>query len=96
MELVGSVGQDVAAQARGVIGFLEGCLTDVDVDEFRHVIHDKDTVVPLAMLGDIAEWLAEVYAGRPTTPSSASVIGLHSMPATPADGSDSPASTSAP
>lgn len=96
LELVGVVGQDVAVQARGIIAFLEGCLTEADVEQFRTVIHAKDIVIPLATLGSIAEWLAEVYAGRPTTPSSASVVGLPTTPAMSVDGSDSPVQTPAP
>lgn len=86
---------DVTAQAAGVVRFIEGCLPDDEADRFLKVIHDKETIVPLAVLSDIHGWLMEQYTDRPTTPSSGSGNGSTPMPATPGDGAGSPELTSA-
>lgn len=85
----GSVGQ----QAAGFVSFLTGCMPDVEAEQFLLVIHDKDTIVPLATLADIAGWLIEEYTGRPTTPSSSSSPGSTQPAATSEDGSPSTTST---
>lgn len=85
-----------AAQVSGLVTFIAGCLGDVDAEQFLLTIHDKDTVVPLDTLGAIAEWLAEEYTQRPTTPSSSSQPGVTTTPATSEDGASSGVSAPTP
>ena len=85
---------DTATKAAGLIRFIEGVLSDEAAEQFRLVIHSKDTIVPVQVLAEIAGWLVEEYTDRPTTPSSGLVAGSGSTPATPEGGADSPALTS--
>lgn len=86
---------EVHVKAAGLVRFIEACMSDEQAEAFRIAIHDKDTIVPLSQLADIAQWLVEVYNDRPTTPSSGLVAGSTPTPGTPEGGADSPASTSA-
>lgn len=81
---------DVAVKLSGLVGFISGCLSDAEAEAFELLLHDKDTVVPLATLGDIAQWLAEVFTGRPTTPSSSSPAGSTPPVDSSGDGASSP------
>lgn len=86
---------DMSAQAAGIVRFIEGCMSDEVADEFRLVVHDKDTIVPLAVLIDVCSWLVEEYTTRPTTPSSGLGIGSSPTPVSPEGGAGSQESTSA-
>lgn len=92
-DLITSADGSAGMQAAGLIGFIGGCMSDADAEQFLLTIHDKDTVVPLDTLGEIAGWLAETYTSRPTTPSSSSQPGATATPATSGDGASSPTST---
>lgn len=92
-DLITSADGSPAVQAAGLIGFISGCMSDADAEQFLLTIHDKDTVVPLDTLGAIAGWLAEEYTSRPTTPSSSSQSGVTATPVTSEDGASSPIST---
>lgn len=84
----------IEVKAAGLVRFIEACMPDEQAEAFRLAIHDKDTIVPLSQLADIAQWLVEVYNDRPTTPSSGLVAGSAPTPGTPEGGPDSPASDS--
>lgn len=84
----------IEVKAAGLVRFIQGCLPDEAAEEFEIVIHDKETIVPLRLLSDIAKWLVEEYASRPTTPSSGLVAGSTPTSDTPEGGAVSPESTS--
>lgn len=84
----------IEVKAAGLVRFIEACLPEETVEDFQAVIHDKATIVPLQTLSGIAQWLVEVYADRPTTPSSGSPDGSAPTSDTPEGGADSPESTS--
>lgn len=86
--------KEITVRTAGLIRFIEDCLPDETVEAFRLLIHDKDSIVPVHVLADIANWLVETYTGRPTMPSPGSPAGSTSTPATSGDGADSPESTS--
>lgn len=92
-DLISSADGSPGAQAQGLIGFIGGCLSDTDAESFLLTIHDKDTIVPLETLGEIAEWLVAEYTARPTTPFSSSQPGATPPPATSEDGASSPTLT---
>jgi hypothetical protein len=87
----GTIGSAIA----GIVAYIEGCLPEADALAFRELVHDKDTIVPFESLMEIAEWLVEVFTGRPTTPSSSSPPGSTSTGAASEGGSSLPA-TAAP
>lgn len=91
-DLITSADGSAGMQAAGLIGFIGGCMSDADAEQFQLTIHDKDTIVPLETLGEIVEWLVTEYTNRPTTPSSSSQPGATPPPATSEDGSPLPAS----
>lgn len=37
-----------------------------DKERFFNVINDEETAIPIQTLGEIIEWLASEYSGRPT------------------------------
>lgn len=85
----------IEVKAAGLVRFIKGCLPDDSAEDFEATIHDKQTIVPMRLLSEIAQWLVEEYAARPTTPSSGSADGSAATSATSADGLDSAVSTSA-
>lgn len=91
-DLVATADKSDAAKVSGLVEFIGGCLAEADAEQFELVIHDKDTIVPIDTLNDIAQWLIEEYTGRPTTPSSTSQPGSTPTAATSGDGAPSPAS----
>lgn len=95
-DFVATADGTVASQVSGLVTFIAGCLSDADADQFLLTIHDKDTIVPLETLGDIAQWLSEEYTGRPTTPSSTSPAGSTTTAATSEDGASTDVSTATP
>ncbi len=82
-------GTETVLRAAGLVRFISACLPDAEAESFELVIHDKDTIIPIAVLHDIATWLIEEYTGRPTTPSSGSATGSGITAATSEDGSAS-------
>lgn len=92
-DFVATADGSVAAQLSGLVGFIAGCLPEADADAFVLLIHDKDTIVPLKTLSDIAQWLSEAYTGRPTTPLSSSQPGSTPTGATSEGGAFSPEPT---
>lgn len=89
-DLIISADGSVSAAMSGIIGFLEGCLSDADAEAFRLLIHDKDTIIPLETLNEITEWLVEEYTSRPTTPPLRSQSGRSATPDTSEGGSSLP------
>lgn len=86
-DLVISADGTPSTQTAGLIGFIKGCLPDSEAEAFDLLIYDKDTVVPIETLMQIAEWLVEQYAQRPTTPPSSSPSGFTPPAATSGGGS---------
>lgn len=60
------------------LGFFHGALKPESYERFEQVIRDPKIVVPMAVLSEIASWLAEVYSERPTGESSTSTPGNRS------------------
>lgn len=83
----------IEVKAAGLVRFIEGCLPDDAAEEFELAIHDKDTIVTLKQLSEIAKWLVEEYHNRPTTPSSGLVAGSAPTSGTPEGGAVSPEPT---
>lgn len=77
------------------IGFISDCLeTDADVQAFNDLLNARDVTVTGAALGDIVEWLTEVYTARPTGPPSDSAGAPRSDGGASVDNSSPPASGS--
>lgn len=72
---------DSGAGTKVLVPFLERCLVADDIERFREVVHGSTVFITMNVLSDIALWLVEEYAGRPTSASSGSLDG--SMPTTP-------------
>lgn len=58
-----------------VIRFIQGVLVPEDVSRFRQLVYDKDAQVEGAELAEIADWLIEEYADRPTKRPGSSSSG---------------------
>lgn len=89
-DLVISADGSPSAQTAGLVGFIKGCLSDAESDAFSLLIYDKDTIIPVETLMQIAEWLVTEYTDRPTTPSSSSQPGSTPTAATSEDGASLP------
>lgn len=63
----------VAADA--IVTFLEEALEDQERDRFKALILDPEQIVEVETLGEIAGWLVEQYATRPTKEPSRSSNG---------------------
>lgn len=54
-----------------LLAFFRGVLLDDDVVRFQALVHDKDRLVELDLLGEIMLWVADEVVGHPTQrPSS--------------------------
>lgn len=91
LDVVAAASSEVDVQVSAVTSFIEGCLPESSVEEWRLVIHDKDTIIPLATLVEIVSWLVETYGQRPTTPPSDSQPGASVTVGTSEGGSSSQA-----
>jgi len=63
---------DGGRAAAVLVTFIETALIPDDVDQFRFVVRDAETAIPVETIGEIASYLVEEYAGRPTTPPDSS------------------------
>ena len=66
ISLTASMNSGVGVQAHELQRMLATALVEEDRERFIKTLDDADTAVPIQMLGEITEWLAEEYAGRPT------------------------------
>jgi hypothetical protein len=64
-----------SGQVQAIIGFFEAVLPDDEVEPFQKAIRSKAHIVTIATLRDLGEWLAEMYAARPTVRQPASSGG---------------------
>lgn len=78
--------------APALVNFITDVLVDEDVQPFLDVVHSKETVIEIELLGEIVTWLVEEYSGRPTVPPSRSPGGRQSSRAGSTGGSASRAS----
>ena len=62
-------------QVQAIVGFFEDVLPDDEVEPFQKAIRSKQHVVTIATLRDLGEWLAGMYAARPTVQPPASSAG---------------------
>lgn len=62
-------------QVQAVVGFFEAVLPDEEVEAFQRAIRSKAHVVTLDTLRELGEWLAGMYAARPTVRPPASSAG---------------------
>jgi hypothetical protein len=51
-----------------LLRFMRGVIRDEDVERLDALVHDKDRVVKIELLGETMLWVAEELAGRPMTP----------------------------
>lgn len=74
-EIIGADEDEDSVSAQDIIRmmreFFEAAVVRDDFERFWALIEDPDTAIPVEMLADIANWLAEQYTQRPTgAPSS--------------------------
>jgi len=80
--------------APALVNFITAVLLDDQVEPFLDLVHSKDTIIEIDLLGEIVTWLVEEYAGRPTERPSRSAGGPRSTTRTSTGGSSSRASRS--
>lgn len=88
----GVTNSDPGLKATALIRMIQSALDADGRIRFDALIYSTTSYVPLELLQDVAEWLAEEYTSRPSLPSSGSSAGSTPMPATPGDGSSATAS----
>jgi hypothetical protein len=73
------------------IGFIDRCIaSEADSERFLVLVYDRSVVIRGEELGQILEWLAETYTGRPTEAPTPSGSGQTPIGDTSTDGSPSP------
>jgi len=68
-------GESGGAAAGALYGFFADCMEASEYERFRAYINQDDLIIEMSELGDIASWLVEQYAARPTEPPSGSQDG---------------------
>lgn len=58
-----------------LLAWFDACLPNDELARFTGLIHDKDVAMPIETLGEVAEWLGELFSSRPTLPSDSSPSG---------------------
>lgn len=66
---------DPASMARAVFGLLQAAVEPSEWDGFREFVDNPDNGVSLEVLSEMAGWISEQYAARPTGPQSPSTAG---------------------
>lgn len=66
LSMAASMRAGEALQAHEMMRMLRQSITKDDEERFFNLLDDPDTAIPLETLGEILEWLAEYYVGRPT------------------------------
>lgn len=66
---------DPATMAKAVFGLLESALESDQWEAFREFVNNSDNGIDLETLSEIAGWVSEQFAGRPTQPSPLSLAG---------------------
>lgn len=61
---------DPATLAQAMFDILEAAVRTDEWDAFKAFIDDPDNYVSVELLSEIAGYLSELYAGRPTEPSA--------------------------
>lgn len=67
--------EDPASMARAVFGLLEAAIEPSEWEGFREFVDAPDNGIDLETLSEIAGWVAEQYAGRPSEPQPLSSTG---------------------
>lgn len=66
---------ELAFNQVSLLRFFRAVIHPDDEERFNKLMHDKNRTVTIEELGDVMFWLAEVYTGRPSAPSSSSAGG---------------------
>ena len=66
MRIAGAMDEGVSIQATELVHLLSRAILPEYKQQFMKLIDDDDVAIPIETLGEILEWLAEEYAGRPT------------------------------
>lgn len=66
---------DPSGMARAVFGLLKSAIEPSEWEGFREFVDNPDNGVSLEVLSEIAGWVSEQYAARPTEPQSPSLPG---------------------
>jgi hypothetical protein len=98
-DLASSMSQDDRGNIRwhqpSILRFMRGVLIEPDVERFNNLVHDKDRIIKIEVLGDLTLWLAEELSGHPTSGREPSTSGRPPAGPTSMDASPSPALTPA-
>lgn len=67
--------ESTAARLDMLVNMIRNLLRDSSLELFNKRLNDKDNPIDIEEVGEITEWLVEVYTGRPLVPSEGSVNG---------------------
>ena len=65
----------LGAAAGALYGFFKDCMPEDEYNRFIEYINGDDVIIDMELIGEIASWLVEQYADRPTQPSLSSADG---------------------
>lgn len=66
MQIASAMEKGVAIQSDEMIRMLQAAIMPEYREQFMALIDDNDVAIPIETLGEILQWLAEEYTGRPT------------------------------
>jgi hypothetical protein len=66
LSMTAAINAGQSLQAHEMMRMLHQSISKEDEERFFDLLDDPDTAIPLETLGEILEWLAEQYVGRPT------------------------------
>lgn len=66
LDIASAMEKSVGIQTAEVIKMMNTAIIAEDKNRFTELINDPDVAITIETLGEILEWLAEEYAGRPT------------------------------
>jgi hypothetical protein len=79
LEFVAAADSDSGGKsAAALYGFFADVMLDGEYDRFRAHLKNTEVIYDIAEIGEIAGWLVEEYAERPTEPSKSSSSGRSS------------------
>lgn len=71
--------------AKALYNFLSSAMPEAEYNKLQDVLHDKETIIEVELIGEIVSWLVEEYSARPTQQPEVSSIGQQTSGTTSTD-----------